>query len=142
MPNPCPTCTAARARGCPVHAPRHMEAAKPTGPLYDRILAALDAGPMVGNPEWRARQIAELVEGETTPLTIRLEAIQDVLGPLAIPNESEATVATRIAAKARLWDEVRPFLAVLANGGRVDDRKLWEFLARNEPELRRDASAL
>jgi len=28
MPSPCPTCTTQSARGCPAHAPKHMEAAR------------------------------------------------------------------------------------------------------------------
>lgn len=136
MPNSCPTCTTQSAWGCPVHAPKHMEAAKPTGPLYDRILAALQAGPMVHNEEWIARQIAGLVETEKDQLTTRIEAVQEVLAPLALPNESEADVAARIAAKARLWDEARPLIYQAWAVGRLNrELPFMHWIAQHNCDL-------
>jgi len=102
MSNPCPTCTTKSAWACPVHAPKHMEAAKPTGPLYDRILAALQAGPMVDNPEWRARQIAELVEGETAQLHAQTAICINALKALdmLIRGKIDQGTAERIIASA------------------------------------------
>jgi len=114
---------------------QELEAAKPTSPLYDRILAALQTGPMVHNEEWIARQIAELVEAEKDQLTTRIEAVQEVLAPLALPNESEADVATGIAAKARLWDEVRPLLYNWRIGRMKEERLVRQWIHEHESDL-------
>lgn len=58
MPNPCPDCTANSAWGCKTHAPKHMEAAKPTEAvkmatlqMYAALLAAREAADIHVNCE-------------------------------------------------------------------------------------------
>jgi len=94
---------ALEAVGFPVHAPKHMEAAKPAGPLYERILAALQSGPMAHNEEWIARQIAELVEEATRELREERDALAAALELAGgIPSTHDDNCALGFASAMRM----------------------------------------
>lgn len=117
------------------------EAAKPAGPLYDRILAALQSGPMVVNTEWRARQIAEMLEADRQDVDPLPELVK--CGTFTA-EQAETGPVIRVGRElwneahcdAKLWREVRPLLHDgLFCGGSVSTAHLYAWLGEHKSDL-------